>query len=179
MSKITNVHNSWGTQIEFDNPTDFFNSGPDTWRELLYKRSLLVFKNMNFTKQDYVKFLMNFGSLWTENDYKYSNEATENVQLLDKTHTISPISNKISKRLGRGGMAWHSDIPNRSYKPCPIRSLWMVNNPDPTSGLTTWMNIQEGIDCLPDNLKEQISSIKIQQQSWFRLHPLQNSHYFC
>jgi alpha-ketoglutarate-dependent taurine dioxygenase len=193
---ILPIHNSWGSTVEFDNPTDFFNYDASKWREMIYDRSLLVFKNMNFTKQDYVKFLMNFGLPWSEADYKYSREVTENVQILDKTYTISPISNHISKRLGRGEMAWHSDIPNRSYKPFPLRSLWMVNNPDPNSGLTTWMNIQEGINHLPEHLTSQIPNIKIQQQSWYKenteieyhsfikTHPITGKHslrlnYFC
>jgi alpha-ketoglutarate-dependent taurine dioxygenase len=166
--KHNNIHNKWGTTVEFDNPLDFFKTNPDEWRKLLYERNLIVFKNMNFTKADYVKFLMNFGKPWSSTDYKYSNEATELVPIKNNIFTVSPISNKISKRLGRGEMAWHSDIPNRSFKPFPIRSLWMVNNPDPNSGLTTWMNIEEGINSLPSDLKSQIPNIKIQQQSWYK-----------
>lgn len=165
---ISNIHSSWGSNVEFENPLDFFKTDPDEWRKLIYERKLIVFKNMNFTKSDYVKFLINFGKPWTSDDYKYSNEATEQVTVSNQQYTVSPISNHISKRLGRGEMAWHSDIPNRSFKPFPLRSLWMVNNPDPNSGLTTWMNIEDGIDRLPENLKSIIPDIVIQQQSWYK-----------
>lgn len=195
--KLTNIHDTWGTTVEFDNPLEFFQQDLDYWRHLIYQRKLIVFKKMDFSKEDYAKFGLRFGVLWGANDYRYSRETPETVNIKNFNFTVSPISNKISaKRLGQSEMYWHSDIPNRKFNPFPIRSLWMVNNPNPEGGLTTWLNIEEGIDLLPANLKEEIPNIKIIQQSWYKedteiqefdftkTHPITNKdslrlNYFC
>jgi alpha-ketoglutarate-dependent taurine dioxygenase len=106
--------------------------------------------------------------LWAEKDYEYSLESVEMVDVGHRKIALSPISNKISPKLGLKFMPWHSDIPNKKIKPFPHRSLWMVSNPNPESGLTTWLNIEEGLDRLPENLKSQIQDIKIIQQSWYQ-----------
>jgi alpha-ketoglutarate-dependent taurine dioxygenase len=163
------VKSKWGTVIDFNSPGDFFKTDPMYWRNMLYDRKLLVFKKMNFTKEEYVKLCMCFGKLWNIEDYQYSREQVEPVVMQDKTFAISPISNKISPKLGMNKMPWHADIPNKIEKPFPIRSIWMHTNPNPNSGLTSWMNIEDGISALPAELKSQIDNIKIMQQSWWEL----------
>ena len=44
----------------------------------------------------------------------------------------------------------------------------MVNNPDPTTGLTGWMNIELDLAILPDRLKDLIPKLRVVQQSWLR-----------
>jgi alpha-ketoglutarate-dependent taurine dioxygenase len=166
--KETQIHSEWGTIIEFENPLDFFKHDFSFWRNMIYDRKLIVFKRMNFSKQDYVKLCSHFGMLWAEKDYEYSLESVEMVDVGHRKIALSPISNKISPKLGLKFMPWHSDIPNKKIKPFPHRSLWMVSNPNPESGLTTWLNIEEGLDRLPENLKSQIQDIKIIQQSWYQ-----------
>jgi alpha-ketoglutarate-dependent taurine dioxygenase len=151
---------------------------------------------MDFSKQDYAKFGMRFGKLWSRDDYKYSRESQESIKIKNFDFILSPISNKISPRLGQHEMQWHSDIPNKNHKPFPIRSLWMVNNPNPESGLTTWLNIEDGLTQLPSTLSDQIPNIKIIQQSWYeeateiqefdfiKTHPVTNKsslrlNFFC
>lgn len=166
--KQTQIHDKWGTIVEFDNPTDVFLQSPDYWRDMMYTRQLIVFKKMKFTKENYVKLCASFGRLWGEQDYKYSFEKTIPVTVNNFKFCISPISNKISDKLGMNEMKWHSDIPNKLDKPFPMRSIWMVNNPDPDSGLTSWLNVEHGIGCLPEEIKSQIPNIKITQQSWWK-----------
>jgi alpha-ketoglutarate-dependent taurine dioxygenase len=166
--KETQIHSGWGTIIEFENPLDFFKQDFSFWRNMIYARKLIVFKRMNFSKQDYIKLCSHFGMMWTEKDYEYSLESVEMVDVGHRKIALSPISNKISPKLGLKFMPWHSDIPNKKIKPFPHRTLWMVSNPNPESGLTTWLNIEEGLDRLPENLKSQIQDIKIIQQSWYQ-----------
>ena len=165
--KLTSIHDTWGTTVEFDSANDFFKQDPTYWRTLMYQRKLLVFKKMDFSKEDYVRFGTCFGKLWSRVDYDYSRESQESIKIKNFDFIISPISNKISPRLGQSEMQWHSDIPNRNQKPFPIRSLWMVNNPNPKAGLTTWLNIADGIEQLPLDLTDQIPNIAIVQQSWY------------
>jgi alpha-ketoglutarate-dependent taurine dioxygenase len=166
--KETQIHSGWGTQIEFENPLDFFKQDFSFWRNMIYDRKLIVFKRMNFSMQDYVKLCSHFGMIWSAKDYEYSLESVENIKVGNRQVAVSPISNKISPKLGLSFMPWHSDIPNKKIKPFPHRTLWMVSNPNPESGLTTWLNIEDGLNRLPDNLKSQIDDIKIIQQSWYQ-----------
>ena len=166
--KQTPINDKWGTIVEFDNPLDVFKQSPGYWRDMMYDRQLIVFKRMKFTKGNYAKLCASFGRLWGENDYLYSHEKTEPVIVKNFKFVISPISNKISGKLGMNEMKWHSDIPNKIDKPFPMRSIWMVNNPHPDSGLTSWLNIEHGIKYLPEELKSQIPNIKIIQQSWWK-----------
>jgi alpha-ketoglutarate-dependent taurine dioxygenase len=64
-------------------------------------------------------------------------------------------------------MPWHADYPLSNKHPFPIRSLWMVSNPNPESGLTAWLNIEDGMSRLSDELFDQIDNIKIIHQSWY------------
>jgi alpha-ketoglutarate-dependent taurine dioxygenase len=164
---ITDIHNTWGSIVSFDHPSDFFKQDVEFWRELMYKRQFIVFKSMSFAKSDYAKLCSYFGKLWSVADYMYSREKPEMVEVNGARLIISPMSNKISQRLEMKAMPWHSDIPNRKLKPFPNRSLWMVSNPNPESGLTSWLNVEKGIDLLPQELKDQITNIKIVQQSWY------------
>jgi alpha-ketoglutarate-dependent taurine dioxygenase len=161
---LKNIHDQWGTVIEFDSPFEVFNHDKNHWRSMLYERKLIVFKRMKFRRVDYANFCSFFGNLWSKEDYKYSHERTEEVE---GGRIISPISNLTAPRLGQNEMQWHSDIPNKKDKPFPIRTIWMVKNPNPDSGLTSWLNVEEGLATLPSELKSQLDSIKIIQQSWW------------
>ena len=161
--KIENIHDSWGSKIYLESPQEFFNYTPDYWRKLMYKRKILFFKEVNFTKAEYAKFSYYFGKPWTQEAYRYSYENVEPIE----TMTISPISDE-SKRLGRSSMPWHADIPNRRFKPFPFRSLWIVSNPNPAhSGKTSWLNLEEAVDYLTPEMKELLPRIRIVQQSWY------------
>ncbi len=169
--KITNIHPDWGSIIEFDNPLDFFNEDKSRWKNLIYSRKLLVFKRMSFELIDYMKFTHYFGKPWTIDDYKYSHEASITAKDSDGIEYVSSeFSNIIVNKIPNKEMAWHADIPNRSFRPFPHRSLWIVKNPNPEiSGKTKWLNI--GLpDCekyLTEDLKNLLTRITVQQQSWY------------
>lgn len=170
--KITPIQPSWGVKIEFDSPSDFFNQDIKYWRSLMYNKSLLLFKHMHFSDSDYAKFCATFGNMWKTADYDYSKEATQEIEVDGVIMILAPMSNKISPvnapRLKSQPLPWHADIPHRFVNPFPMRSLWMVNNPDPTTGLTGWMNIELDLAILPDRLKDLISKLRVIQQSWLR-----------
>jgi alpha-ketoglutarate-dependent taurine dioxygenase len=162
-----NIHDKWGTIYELDSLDEFYNQGTEFWRKELYDRKLIIFKRMKINKFDYAKICMHFGKIWDKQEYSYSFESTETIKLNNKFISLSPFSNKISGKIGMREMPWHADIPNKKIKPFPTRALWMCRNPNPESGLTTWLNISEGIDYLSQELKDKISDIKIVQQSWW------------
>ena len=167
--KLTDIHNNWCTRVEFSNSMDLFNQPTGYWRELLYQRKLLVLKKMTFSKEDYAKFSFLFGRPWNSEDYAYSHEAKEDVATDQGTITLSPFSNRVSHRIKLQSMPYHADIPNKSDKPFPFRSLWITKNPNPTqSGITGFLNITE--ECFPylsKELTELLSKVTVIQQSWY------------
>lgn len=169
----SNIHSSWGTVIEFDNPMNFFDQPENFWRDLIYSRKLLIFKRMNFSLLDYMKFAHSFGTPWTADEYRYSRELALTERDTDgREYATSQFSNKLisTRKIGHMEMPWHADIPNRSYRPFPHRSLWIVKNPNPEiSGKTKWLNINLA-DCeqyLDDELQDLIDRVTIEQQSWY------------
>lgn len=170
--KATKIHNTWGTTVEFDSPSDFFKHTKEEWSKMLYDRKLIVFKRMRFSELDFAKFAHYFGAPWQGNAYDYSREKwTELVDPADnKKYTITEFSNKIisTKVIGNSEMSWHADIPNRQHNPFPHRALWMVKNPNPeTSGQTRWLNIEDGINYLTPELTALLPRVQVLQQSWY------------
>ena len=165
--KIENIHDTWGIIITLNSPEEFFEYSPDYWRELAYNKKLIFFKKVNFTKAQYAEFGLRFGAPWVAESYEYSREGAEIVPDAVGNNIISPISNS-SKRLGMTDMPWHADIPNRQYKPFPFRSLWIVDNPLPeVSGKTSWLNLEDAINYLPQSMKDMLPRISVIQQSWY------------
>lgn len=170
--KITNIHQDWGSTIELENSMDFFSADKNFWRDLIYKRKLLVFKKMSFGVLDYMKFAHFFGSPWTREDYAYSLEHAVTLEEKGRTYCTTAFSNRIisQQRIPNEEMVWHADIPNRSFRPFPHRSLWITKNPNPeVSGKTKWLNINLA-QCdryLTDQMRSYFDVTKIQQQSWY------------
>jgi alpha-ketoglutarate-dependent taurine dioxygenase len=161
--RIENIHDSWGSKIYLDSPQEFFNYSFDYWRNLIYERKIIIFKTVDFTLDEYIKFGSTFGKPWKAEDYTYSNE---DVQLVGNS-CVSPFSSN-SKKLGMTDMPWHTDIPNRDYKPHPFRSLWIVSNPLPEiSGITGWLNLELALDYLTPEMKELLPCVSVVQQSWY------------
>jgi alpha-ketoglutarate-dependent taurine dioxygenase len=166
---LTPMQNNWGTVIEFDDPLDFFKMPVGYWKNLIYQKHLLIFKKMNFDKTDYAKFSLHFGDPWKNADYLYSQEHREDVDVGDQAVTLSPFSNRTSSRIKTAPMPYHADIPNRSVRPFPLRSLWITKNPRPTvSGITGFLNItEEAFIYLTPAQQELLHRVKIIQQSWY------------
>jgi alpha-ketoglutarate-dependent taurine dioxygenase len=162
--KTENIHDSWGTIISLESPDEFFTIDADFWRNLIYERKLIIFKQVNFTLDDYAQFSLRFGAQWDEDEYKYSREAVEKTNTL----LVSPFSNANSRMIGLSEMPWHADIPNRNFKPFPFRSLWIVNNPNPeVSGKTKWLNLEKALDYLTPEMLQILPKVRILQQSWY------------
>lgn len=167
---LTNIHNSWATRVEFEDPMEFFNQPHGFWRDLIYKRKLLIFKKMKWSVKDYAKFSLSFGQPWTYDEYVYSEEKTEDIETDKGVITLSPFSNKTSKRLHTRPMTYHADIPNRAFRPFPFRSLWITKNPRPEiSGITGFLNIsEEAFKFLTAKQLALLNKVKIIQQSWYK-----------
>lgn len=180
--QIIDLRPSWGSTVIFNNPRDFFRTSPEFWRNLVYRRKLIIFKKMEFSVEDYIEFCLRFGNLWLEDEYIFNQETAENIETKKGVFTLSPFSNKISNIAGgMGPMPWHADIANPETKKRPFcfRTLWITKNPNPeNSGFTTWLEIENGIAYLKKDLLELIDRITIQQQSWLYPGELEGEYEF-
>jgi alpha-ketoglutarate-dependent taurine dioxygenase len=171
--KLTNINDTWGTIVEFSDPYEFFSQPKGYWRNIAYERKLVIFKKMAFKDVDYGRFSYHIGMPWTKEEYKYSHENAIEVTDNEKKYVITKfnslgIPTRGPRQISLNEMPWHADIPNRSFKPFPFRSLWMGSRSRiETSGQTQWLNIEDSIDSLSDKLKNLIPRIKIKQQSWY------------
>jgi alpha-ketoglutarate-dependent taurine dioxygenase len=181
--KLTPIKESWGTEVEFSNPREFFQQDPHTWRTMIYDRHLIIFKRMNFELLDYMKFTHWFGQPWTEDAYRYSRELSTTLKDGDQTYVTSEFSNRLisTKRIGLIEMPWHSDIPNRRERPFPHRSLWIVKNPNPEqSGKTKWLNVNlpQCERYLSPRLLDLLPRVTVKQQSWYNQGTDEQMHSF-
>jgi alpha-ketoglutarate-dependent taurine dioxygenase len=166
--KIETIHTDWGSKILLDSPEEFFDQPVEHWRSLVYDRKFILFDQVKFTKSQYAEFGLRFGNIWTADDYTYSREVVESVETSHGTMSISPFSNHNSRLITEEAMPWHADIPNRSYKPFPFRSLWITEQVNPeTSGKTIWLNLEKAIDYLTPEMLEILPRVRVVQQSWY------------
>jgi len=170
--KITNIHDTWGSIIEFADPLEFFSYPKNYWRRLIYNRKLLIFKKMTFQLTDYAKFGYHFGNPWTPFKYRYYYEEPVEVCDGESKYTVSLFYNGLNSSNNKidsaQEMTYHADIPNHKTHPFPFRALWAVKKPQNTSGSTHWLNIEDCFDKLSPKLLSLIDKITVMQQSWHR-----------
>jgi alpha-ketoglutarate-dependent taurine dioxygenase len=167
---LKNIHDHWGTVVNFDDPKEFFLKNPKFWRDLAYQRKVIIFKKMNFAMEDYIELCLTFGRIWNSKEYLHNKEVPETFETKFGKVAVSSFSNKLTTLANRmGSMPWHADIasPDDVSKSFCFRTLWITKNPNPeTSGKTTWLEIEEGMKYLSEDQLNLISRTKVIQQSW-------------
>lgn len=170
--KVTNIHDAWGSIIEFDDPHDFFKFPKGYWRDLIYQRKLLIFKKMTFDPVHYGKFSYHFGRPWEYDEYFNSVEKPVSFSDGNYSYSFSEFFNGLHKSNNPIGvdndMNWHADLPNYKEKSFPFRALWIVKKPQNSSGNTFWLNVEDCFDQLSPNLKSLAQRITVLQQNWHR-----------
>lgn len=179
MIKIEDIHESWGSIIRLDNPKEFFEQNFSHWRDLLYKRKMLVFKNMELSHLEYAKTAAYYGQPWDSSKYKQHREATMKLEEDSKSYIIGVFNNEYTKKkISDDFMPFHADIPNHDTTPFPIRSLWMINNPNTeNSGKTFFLNIEQGLTELSDRYKNILDRVEVKQQDWHFMDPTQEKKF--
>jgi alpha-ketoglutarate-dependent taurine dioxygenase len=164
---IKEIHKDWGLEVIISSE-EIFQQPINFWRDLIYKKKLIVFKKVFFEKEEYIRFCMRFGKIWTKKEYDYSLELSEPLVVNRKLFYISPFSNLLVSKIGNKEMPWHADIPNRSFSPFPFRSLWITKNPNPElSGRTYWLDLELGMNYLDKDMMDLAERTRVVQQSWY------------
>ena len=163
--QIKPIHESWGVMIHgsYDEIMTM------DLQSMAYQSDMLLFRGLGqITEQQYYSLLLKFGKPWPKEKYKYSTEYAWPIQYNGSEVCITKFSNKTATRLGGDSMPWHVDIPNHGEYSFPWRILYMVNNPNPESGITDFMSIRLDTIKPTEEELEYYSNIKVLNQSWYR-----------
>jgi alpha-ketoglutarate-dependent taurine dioxygenase len=166
--KIKKIQLDWGIEIDAD-ITEVLTQGPEFWRRLGYQNDLILFKGLgNISNVDHFKLCSYFGKPWTKEEYAHSGDVTYEFPYGNESKSLTRFSNILSPRLGTEKMRWHADIPLNGDSSFPWRSLYMVSNPSPDSGLTSWLNIKlKNIQPADDQLAY-YNRMSLTMQSWHK-----------
>lgn len=162
---IENLKDKWGS-IVYATKEEVLTGDPIFFKQLGYERDLILFRGLGeLTNGELYTITSYFGKPWPAEDYAHSNEPAFRFMLDGKSVSISQFSNTKS-RLGTVEMPWHVDIPNWGDSSFPWRALYIVNNPNPEGGLTSWLNLRlEHIEPTDEEL-DLYKRMSVLNQSW-------------
>jgi len=124
--------------------------------ELLERRGVLVFKNINFTDEEQVKFSNMLGGNATE--IGVDGGAVFSISLDKNEH-----SREVIEYL-KGSLFWHVD---GTMNPVPIRGSILSSKVLPTwGGNTEFSNCYAAYDDLPQDTKDKIDNLKVIHSMW-------------
>lgn len=161
---LEKIHRGWGTVVT--GTLDEVLRPDNNWRWLGYNRKLLVFRLGYLRDLEIYHLISRFGKPWSRNNYLYSRELAYTISGTSAL-VLSEFSNRSVPLLGDKAMPWHADIPNLGIRSFPWRALYMVQNPNPEGGLTTFLNVTlPAINCSKKDLIH-FASIEVENQSWY------------
>ena len=164
--KITNIHPQWGLDVS-GTIHEILELGGDYWRNIGYDKDIILFRSLsNISDQQLYKLCSYFGTPWTHEEYKYSREQAYDFEYEGSTCSLTRISNKLSPRVGTSAMRWHADIPLRAPRSFPWRGLYMVSNPNPETGLTSWLNMRTDLIGASKEEMDYYRRIDLTMHSW-------------
>ncbi len=103
------------------------------WRNELYDRKMLVFRDLHLTVDEYYELHTIFGRPWMKPLYTLSREVT---QELSGGRVYTVYGNKSNAIMGGEAMRFHRDIPFHRGIRYPIRSLYPFLMPEKNAATT-------------------------------------------
>lgn len=181
--KITNINPGWGSIVEIAKE-ELLECHPDDIKQLGYSRDLILFRGLGLLSyQELYKIMTYFGNPWTYEEYTHSREYPIKFDYNGNIACITKFSNVISKKLVNVKMPWHVDIPNWGSKSFPWRSLYNLKNPNPTGGITSWVNMRLELITPTEEELAYYNTITVLNQSWqqqsdefLTMHPYIKKH---
>lgn len=166
--QISNIHDTWGTIVEVHGVDEVLKQPQDFWRSLGYDRDLIVFRGLGeISHSQYHELLTMFGTPWNAHEYRQTTEFPITFEQNGQELALSVFSNLTASRIGTSAMPWHADIPNNGDQSFPWRSLYIVQNPNPESGITEFMNVRlDRVNPSSEDLAF-FNSIELGVQSWY------------
>lgn len=168
--RITKIHDHWGSILEVSGISELLSLEPAFLSELGYSRDLIVIRGIGLVSdQELYALLSRFGKPWSANDYRQTTERPYEFEIEDGDKAaLTVFSNLTACRLGTNSMPWHADIPLNGVQSFPWRSLYIVNNPNPESGITEFMNIRVDLVGPSESEYEKYKTMTTKSQSWYK-----------
>lgn len=121
----------------------------------LLDTKVLIISRLEISPQKFISLCQIFGKIWrTDNEMKleahYQFEDFPELVKVSNHHGV----------LGPMELEYHSDGSHHPTKPYPLRALYGWKIPENCAGATTWIDMEEAYQKLPDNLKDKISNLK-------------------
>jgi len=136
----------------------------DYWREQLYQKKVLVFRDLQLRAWEFVQVHHAFGRPWMKPLYELSHEVPIAVQ---GGECLTVYSNVImQKSMGNGSLSYHRDIPFHRPIRYPIRSLYPTKLPSyPTS--TSFIDADVLWDRLPPEQAALLPRYEQEIKHWY------------
>lgn len=167
--RIETIFDEWGSIFHNDDIDAAIALGPRYWKQAMYDRRVVVLRNPDATMEQYWKWCACFGTPWNDAQYRRMQERYTPISVDGQQQYIGLFSNQISTRLSSGGMVWHADNPDLGEKSLPMRALRMVKCPNPKDGRTGFLNVELAWKSIPESVKQEWRSKKVEQQSWYQI----------
>jgi alpha-ketoglutarate-dependent taurine dioxygenase len=159
--KITNIYDNWGSHIELS-LEEFLAHDKSFWQSLLLDRNLLVFKGIPRELSDESLFdvTTRFGKVWTKDVFTLPYISRGDDKTIKEGTSVSYF------KMGNNGFAnkymkYHADMPHVGEYSYPGRLLYMWKNSIDLSGVTTWLNLEQGWDQCTDEEKRSFDGYEV------------------
>lgn len=148
--KIKNNNSSLGVEIlDFEYDHIFDKKKVEDLRNLWLKFSIIIFKNLKLTHDQFEKFSLAFG-VYGDDPYIDSIEGHEN---------IIEVKREANEKAPPFGGSWHSDW---SFQECPPSATLLHSKIiPPIGGDTFFINTQAAYDDLPKKIKSKIRNLMV------------------
>jgi alpha-ketoglutarate-dependent taurine dioxygenase len=143
-----------GSAVETDKETLLSGARADDIRDLMEKRGVIVFPQINLSDQEQIAFTHMLGTFAHE-----EGEGGEAVYPITMDARINPIADYL-----KGAFYWHID-GTMSDKPI-LASIMSARALSPTGGETEFCNTYAAWDALPEDEKARVKDLKVIHAMW-------------
>jgi alpha-ketoglutarate-dependent taurine dioxygenase len=156
--EVTDVAPKIGSAIHTDKATLLSGERAKDIREIMERRGVIVFPEINLTDEEQIAFTHTLGTFAHE-DGEGAKDGKDSVYPITMDSSINPIADYL-----KGAFFWHLD-GTMSDKPI-LASIMSARALAPVGGETDFCNTYAAWDDLPDDEKGQIEHLKVVHAMW-------------
>jgi alpha-ketoglutarate-dependent taurine dioxygenase len=156
--EVTDVAPMIGSAIHTDKQTLLSGERAKQIREIMERRGVIVFPEINLTDDEQIAFTHTLGTFAHE-DGEGAKDGKDSVYPITMDSSINPIADYL-----KGAFYWHLD-GTMSEKPI-LASIMSARALAPTGGETDFCNTYAAWDELPEDEKAEIEHLKVVHAMW-------------
>lgn len=147
-----------GCEVHTDKETLLSGARAKDIRELMERRGVVLFRQINLTDDEQIAFTHTLGTFAHE-DGEGSKDGKDSVYPITMDPTINPIAEYL-----KGAFFWHLD-GTMSEKPI-LASIMSARQLSPEGGETEFCNTYAAFDDLPEAEKKELEALKVVHAMW-------------